>query len=157
MKQSLRIWTAGVLLVTLIMLGALTFTATRARRRPIGRWLSFKTRCREVTAALAQPLNAINDVEWARIHSGTLDGVFYSDLYWGGIRRSSPTLVDIDGDGDPDLLVYGWNRLSGDHDELHFFRNDGPGHSPLDARDGELLWAIQASGPLCGPGWRRRP
>ncbi len=70
------------------------------------------------------------EVEWTRVHSGTLDGVFYSDLYWGGIRRSSPTLVDIDGDGDLDLFVYGWNRLSGDHDELHFFRNDGSATAP---------------------------
>ena len=78
----------------------------------------------------AQTLDTIIEVEWTRIHSGTLDGVFYNDLYWGGISSSSPTLVDIDNDGDLDLFVFGGNRQRGNNEELHYFRNDGSAAAP---------------------------
>jgi hypothetical protein len=73
---------------------------------------------------------SIIEVEWSRVHSGTLDGIFYDDLYWGGISSSLPTLVDIDDDGDLDLFVHGGNRQQGNNEELHFFRNDGTAAAP---------------------------
>ncbi len=76
------------------------------------------------------PTPSAANIEWERIHSGTLDGALYNDLYWGGISNSSPTLVDIDDDGDLDLFVFGGSRLSGDSHELHFFRNDGTATGP---------------------------
>jgi len=78
----------------------------------------------------AEPDASIIEVEWSRVHSGTLDGVFYDDLYWGGISSSLPTLVDIDDDGDLDLFVHGGNRQQGNNGELHFFRNDGTAAIP---------------------------
>jgi peptide/nickel transport system substrate-binding protein len=62
------------------------------------------------------------EIAWSRVHSGTLDGETYADLYWGGLLNSRLDLVDIDDDGDLDVYVGGEGANGG---RLHLFRNDG--------------------------------
>ncbi len=69
-------------------------------------------------------------LEWERIMGGTLDGVYYENLYWGGLSTSFPNLVDIDADDDLDLFVSGNNRRRDNPGELRFYRNDGDAAAP---------------------------
>lgn len=81
--------------------------------------------------APADPLapEAIIDIEWERVYSGTLDGVLYSGLYWGGVLHSRVALADLDADGDLDALLGGHGP--GQNHLLHFFRNTGTAAAPI--------------------------
>ena len=70
----------------------------------------------------------IVDVEWERVYSGTLDGVTYSGLYWGGAGNSRVALADLDDDGDLDALL---GSGGPGRNYLHFFRNTGTAAAPI--------------------------
>ncbi len=96
MKRFLNTWLAALLLCTLIILGTLTLTTTAlsAPPYPPSADLRDQKMVQHLTGPLAGPLSPIIEIEWTRVHSGTLDGVFYDDLrhpqqfpHAGGYRR----------------------------------------------------------------------
>ncbi len=64
------------------------------------------------------------DGEWTRVMDGTYDGESTPGLYLGGLNWTHPELVDLDADGDLDLVV---GERSG---RLFLYRNHGSAATP---------------------------
>ncbi len=61
---------------------------------------------------------------WERIIPCYVNNVYYAGAYSGGVNYSRPDWVDIDNDGDYDLMI------GAEHGGMHFYRNIGTASSP---------------------------
>jgi len=61
---------------------------------------------------------------WERILPCYVNNVYYAGAYSGGVNYSRPDWVDIDNDGDYDLMI------GAEHGGMHFYRNIGTASSP---------------------------
>ncbi len=58
------------------------------------------------------------EIAWERVYEAEVDGKRLSGAYFGGITRSIPAFVDIDGDNDYDMFYGAY------YGRLLYFRNE---------------------------------